>query len=98
MFFDVDCFNPETINKYCYMCVTSREATVTSTERDLHGFGIDYRFRLTCGRHQWRKHRFLNHMYFTNCIERNFHWTVSKRNRCTLACTALYSRLRIARN
>jgi len=72
MFFDVDCFSPETINKYCYMCVTSREATVTSTERDLHGFGIDYRFRLTCGRHQWSKHRFLNHMYLKIVLKETF--------------------------
>jgi len=66
--FGHDCFNPETINKYCYICVTSSEATVTSTERDLHGFGIHYRFCLTCGRCPLYKQRFLDYMYLTNYV------------------------------
>jgi len=35
-----DCFNPETINKYCYICVPLREAAVTSREKVLHGLRI----------------------------------------------------------
>jgi hypothetical protein len=49
--FDHDCFNQETINKYCCILVPSHDATFTSSKMYLHDFGIDYCFHLTQGRH-----------------------------------------------